>query len=107
MIEIKANLKEYSIKAKGHADYDEKGKDIVCSAVSILFYTLAQTLIEYEAILDKEPDIDIKQSGEMSISCKPKDGFEGNINLIFFTILNGLQLLADGYKDNISLTVIQ
>ena len=31
----------------GHADYAETGKDIVCSAVSCLCTSLANTLIEY------------------------------------------------------------
>ena len=31
----------------GHADFDEYGKDIVCSAVSILAYTCVNTLELY------------------------------------------------------------
>jgi len=39
MITIKVNGR--TISAKGHAEYAESGKDIVCSAVSVLMQTLA------------------------------------------------------------------
>lgn len=35
------------LSAFGHADYDENGKDIVCSAVSSLCTSLANTLLKY------------------------------------------------------------
>lgn len=39
---IVVTVSEDGIRIEGHADHDEKGKDIVCAAVS----TLAQTLIK-------------------------------------------------------------
>lgn len=42
----KENASEYEFKASGHANYDEYGRDIVCSAVSILVVTLANRLNE-------------------------------------------------------------
>ena len=35
---------EYTIDITGHAGYAEKGKDIVCSAVSVIFYMVASYL---------------------------------------------------------------
>ena len=40
------NISTLVFCAKGHANYDEYGRDIVCSAVSILVVTLANRLNE-------------------------------------------------------------
>ncbi len=49
MVKINGDLKEncFEIKVKGHAGYAEKGKDIVCSAVSSLCSALWNTAEEY------------------------------------------------------------
>jgi uncharacterized protein YsxB (DUF464 family) len=36
------DAKAITLKVKGHANHDEKGKDIVCASASILTYTIAQ-----------------------------------------------------------------
>ena len=43
---IKIKVTEKNISILGHANYDEYGKDIVCSAVSTLMETLANGLTE-------------------------------------------------------------
>ena len=43
---ITITYKDYTIKALGHANYAEVGKDIVCAGVSILTYTLIASLAE-------------------------------------------------------------
>lgn len=52
---IKVNIKPTVIEVKGHADYNESGKDIVCASVSSIIITtinglvnLNQTGFEYE-----------------------------------------------------------
>lgn len=63
MITIKAEKKSglVSIKVEGHANYDEHGKDIVCSAVSAITQTALLGLL---AIAESYPDhvkiVDIK-----------------------------------------------
>ena len=50
MIDVNLLLKKENIvgfEITGHADYNEYGKDIVCSAVSILAYTCVNTLELY------------------------------------------------------------
>ena len=43
---VEDNICTYELKAVGHANYDEYGKDIICSAVSILVVTLVNKLYE-------------------------------------------------------------
>lgn len=43
--------KLYSLRASGHADYAEKGNDIICAAVSVLTINTANSI---EALTDDE-----------------------------------------------------
>ncbi len=44
---IKHNNEYSQIKAFGHAEYDDYGKDIVCSAVSVLIINAANSLEKF------------------------------------------------------------
>jgi uncharacterized protein YsxB (DUF464 family) len=104
MINITFNPQSLELEVTGHAGADEKGKDIVCSAVSMLFYTLADSLNRSEEMLKKHPIIKM-EDGNGYIKCRPKKEFQGNITLIYWTILNGYQLLAEEYKEYITFKV--
>lgn len=109
MLKIKVVTSTHKIVMEGHADYAEKGKDIVCSAASILLYTLADTLSKYKAILWEKPKIHIDdENGNIKalLQCVPKPEYKGNIDIVYQTVLNGLQLLAEGYPDNVQLKII-
>lgn len=100
-------IRNFSVKVKGHANFDEKGKDIVCSAVSALFYTLYETLsiLKEDGMLESlDGNID---EGEASIECKPKTEFIGNVSMAFLTVSVGLNLIADNYKENVKVTMIE
>lgn len=102
MITVTFKPKEHELSVAGHANYAEEGKDIVCAAVSILFYSLVASIEEemLEGNLTKE----IKK-GESILRCTPKKGYEGTIELIFWTILNGLSLMAEAYPDYVNLVI--
>lgn len=105
MIEITFNKKTLELSVKGHAEHGNKGEDIVCSAVSILFYTLAESLTESKEMLLQNPRIEM-EDGNGTISCVPKGKYEANVLLIYWTVLNGFNLLAENYEKNINLVVI-
>lgn len=109
MLSVKVKPKEYTFTMTGHAGYAEQGKDIVCSAASILFYTACETInmVGDEAFDDKPTfNINDSESGVMAyIKCKPKKDFTAVIDTIYQTIYNGYKLLAEGYPNNVSLTV--
>ena len=104
MINITFDSLNLDLKVEGHAGADVKGKDIICSAVSMLFYTLADSLNKSEEMLKKHPIIEM-EDGNGHIKCRPKKEYQGNITLIYWTILNGYQLLADEYKEYVTLKV--
>lgn len=106
MIEITFDPKNYELKVEGHAGQAEHGHDIVCSAVSILFYTLAENLSRSEEMLKKHPIINI-EDGNGYIKCRPKKEYIGNIALIYRTVLVGLELLTGQYPEYINFKVME
>lgn len=104
MINIKFNPKSFTLDITGHAEHGKKGEDIVCSAISTLFYTLAQSLYESADMLEDLSFSD--KDGNGHLSCKPKAEYEANVSLIYWTILNGFQLVADNYEKNVKFEVV-
>ena len=43
---IKVEIKDNLITIKGHAGYDDKGKDIVCASVSSIVITTINAIVE-------------------------------------------------------------
>ena len=105
MIDIKFNPNTYELDITGHAEHGEKGEDIVCAAISTLFYTLVKSLYYSEHMLEEEFDFS-DEDGNGHISCKPKPEFERNISLIYWTILNGFEEIEKNYDKNINLLVV-
>lgn len=105
MISVKVIPNKYELKMWGHAEYEEKGKDIVCAAASMLFYTLCETVTSYpDKAFKREPLIDVK---EPRCICTPKDEYKANFDIIYQTILNGFTLLMEHYPENIIVGIVK
>lgn len=93
---IKVNIKNNHIEIKGHAMYDDMGKDIVCAAVSTIVITTINAIIRF----DKE-----------AIKYEEKDGYISidvlkDTNITNTLILNMIELLKElekQYKKNIKI----
>ena len=105
MINITFNPKTFTLDINGHAEHGKKGEDIVCSAISTLFYTLAQALYESKDMLS-EDIVFSDEDGNGHLSCKPKAEYEGNVSLIYWTILTGFDLVSKNYEKNVNLLVV-
>lgn len=91
-------------KIDGHAGQDNSGHDIVCSAASILAYTLAQTMryIEEQDGFELRPIIQLNE-GKAIVLVRPKEKYEGEVMQSFFTIEVGYSLLAQNYPQYVEL----
>lgn len=92
------------LRLTGHAGADEKGKDLVCAAASMLAYTAAQTLwyMYEEGGLQKKPHIKLNE-GDTLIVAKPKPECFNEALHTFFVVQVGYHLLAESYPRNIEL----
>ena len=104
MVNINFRPKELEVTITGHAGADEKGKDIVCSAVSILAYTLANAIESSKDMLEEAPVIEIDE-GNVKVSCKPKKVFLATIQRTYWTILCGFELLVSNYGKYVSFNI--
>ena len=104
MITITFRPKTMEVEINGHAGHGKKGKDIVCSAISILFYTLGEALYESADMLEEAP-IFKDEDGEGYLKCTPRREYKPNVTLMYWTILNGFQLVANSYKENVKFRV--
>lgn len=91
------------LEITGHADYADKGADIVCSAISILAYTLekaAETLPEREVrrvVHFKDGYVTFMFQGGEETSKEAAD----KLDTIVGMALMGYRLLAESYPNNI------
>ena len=104
MIEITFKPNTYELEINGHAGHDVKGKDIVCAAVSTLFYTLGQALME--SGIFHEDELEFKdEEGNGYIGCSCKRYYEESIESIYWPIMVGFKMLANQYPENVSFKI--
>ena len=85
-----------SLNVKGHANYAEAGKDIVCAAVSCLCISLANTMLAtgVEKQCFRMDDGDFYMSAAIT---ENKVYAEGAFDLA----VNGLQMIAEQYPHHV------
>jgi uncharacterized protein YsxB (DUF464 family) len=79
---------------KGHAEYAEKGKDIVCSAVSALTQATLLGLSNYV-----EPSVK-REGGELSVEIKRRNS---KTDAILTTLALGLQEVERAYPNHVEM----
>ncbi|MCM1159302.1 MAG: ribosomal-processing cysteine protease Prp [Bacteroidales bacterium] len=87
------NQKIVGVQVEGHAEYDRKGKDIVCSAVSILYINLVNSL---ENFTDDEKEL----NGSTAINFQNvilKSMPSREAELLFQSFLLGITTIKDKY----------
>lgn len=98
MIKCQIRRQENQIKnicITGHAGYAEHGSDIVCSAVSMLSFAIANQLL----IINKDFDVKITDNKfEFNIEDQKHD-----TQLLIDTLYNGLKMVEDQYKKYIKI----
>lgn len=105
MIRAVYNRKFHRLTLQGHAQSGEPGHDLVCSAASILAYTLAASV---DSMVNhgqaRDPILELS-SGNATVSCRPSHRFKAVVTLIFDSICAGYELLAANHPENISFEV--
>ena len=106
MVEITYDRKRHDLAVTGHAG-GEKGKDLVCAAVSALVLTLAGNVAEL-ALGDKlrRHRLDLGE-GHSRIGCVSASGMGPLVTMIFDTVCSGFELLQTLYPDNVRYRVTQ
>jgi len=89
------NSKVYEIVVKGHAGYDDYGKDIVCAAVSTMMITAINNIISLDDSIDY-----VENDGLLKVTIKK----ETEINQkILSNVIMMLEDLKSQYPKNIEI----
>lgn len=106
MINIEFKPKTWELTIEGHSEHGEKGKDIVCAAVSALFYTLGESL--YHSLdIQAEPPVFKEDDGRGYLKCIPEPEYELNVTYIYATVMTGLQMVANQHPEHVKLSIIE
>lgn len=95
------DINKYSIAIVGHAGYAQEGKDIVCSAISILYHTLVCALKEKKCLC-KWDVTDGVALGEICWDIEEKD-----VSATIETIESGLVLLSETCEEYVRFEKIE
>ena len=91
---IKVNIKNNEITVSGHANYDDYGKDIVCSAASSIVTTTVNGILSLNkgslSYMISKQGMDIKISG-----------MDSTTQILIQNMINLLQELENNYSNNI------
>lgn len=88
---------------KGHADFDEEGFDIVCSAVSVL---AINTVNSIEKFTETPFTVDQKEDGGY-LKMLLRSDRDSDSQLLMKALVNGLADIAESYPDNLRVETIQ
>lgn len=83
------------LEISGHAGYADSGNDIVCSAVSMLSYAIANKILN----LDFETAVEVLDNKFVF----KNDVASHDLNLLLETLYEGLLMVEDQYGDYISI----
>ena len=104
MINITFVPQSLELRVEGHAQHGKKGEDIVCAAISTLFYTLGEALHQSGDMMTS-PVVFKDNDGKGYIKCYPKEEYMGNVIRTYWTILVGMELVANNYPNNVTFQV--
>ena len=93
---IKVEIENNKIEIKGHANYDDYGKDIVCASVSSIVISTINDIIEF----DRE-SIYYEDLNNRILIKKLKD--DDITNKLINNMIELLEELEKSYKDNIKI----
>lgn len=103
-VSLEKDEMELTLRIKGHAGQAEIGHDIVCSACSILAYTVAQLVKNADEVGDLKYPPEIKlDSGDAVISCIPTENAYCTILGIYMFAEVGYKLLAHNFPQYVDL----
>lgn len=88
-------------KVSGHSDYAALGKDIICSAVSILSYTTLNAMQTAAGLSSEDIVFNIEEAtGLMEVKLKVTNQ---KTEIVFKTFETGIKLLLEDYNQYIIL----
>lgn len=105
-IECIENEKCLILHGVGHCGWGPKGKDLICAAVTTLFYTAQEEANRMESAgeLTEHPDIYLA-SGESFIRICPAADAREEARTVFRTLCSGFRVLASSFPSAVQISI--
>lgn len=103
-IHITQNKGMFFLDVVGHAGYSSEGEDILCASLSVLTYTYAQIVKNYEREMADKITI-ILDKGDAHIFCYPKRSARKYIKAALDTVTVGFKLLEFNFPEYVELQI--
>lgn len=88
------SMRHLNVEVNGHANYDEHGKDIVCSAVSMLVQAYAETV----------PNEHLFVEGHAKIESRWMYTEDNKYSGALTMLKKGLDMVSQAYPENVTIT---
>ena len=100
----KPNQGSIHMTMKGHAGAAPKGEDLVCSAATMLAYTVAQAVqfLNEQGMLKMKPKISIKDGEATVIATPTEEGYAMTLHT-FWVAQCGIHVLQHNYPNHVKL----
>lgn len=100
MIKVTHETDTYGLSVSGHAGAQKnaEGHDLVCCAVSALMQTLLYTASKSGQMLDHETE-----DGYLRVAITPGQKFTRELQIMFRTVEDGIEMLAQAYPECIEI----
>lgn len=95
---VKDNKVKYQLEIKGHAEYDDTGKDIVCAAASMLAETYFSAVLKHAEHISQAQ----RHPGDYKVMFVT-GADDAKAEMIYDTIYEGFRLLATRYFEHVLL----
>lgn len=102
MIRVVYRREIHRLTMEGHAGSGEAGHDLVCSAASMLAYTLAANVYGIKKQGQAEKVMVKLEVGNADIGCRPREQFQNIVTVIFDSVCVGFKILAESYPENMA-----
>ena len=99
MIRVRYTPEKFRILVEGHAGSAEKGRDLVCAAVSTLVLTLAENVARMKKAGWLEGHAVEIMAGKARIQCLPREEWKGASEVVFGAVFAGLELLGERWPE--------
>ncbi len=94
---------KYLLIVEGHSGFNKNGDDIICSAISILVYTLLNMLKDEESDKRLKLRREVINDGYFCVEVEPFDFSKQRTKGIIDTVIMGLSLLNEEYPEFVKL----
>ena len=99
MIRVRYTPDKFRLTVEGHAGSAERGRDLICAAVSTLVLTLAENVARMKKAGWLEGHGVEIMAGKARIQCLPREEWKMAVEVVFTVILAGFELLGEKWPE--------